>query len=158
MAFKFVSSGGSVHEPATVMMYASGVVHPGGVVIYDASLGNVSPASSASTTTNIFGVCLDYAQGASDTQVRVIPFVQGQLWEADCANAISTLNILIRHQLATDTVLRNVTGGTGGGTSESLATGVFMAYAVTGLTTGSGKVIGSFLQRTPTKGDGFAVV
>lgn len=158
MAFRFVRSAGSVHEPATVLMSASGVVHPGGVVIYDTSLNNVSPAGSASTTTNVFGVSLDYAQGASDTFVRVIPFVPGQLWEADCANAISTLQVLIRHQLATDTVLRNVTGGTGGGTSESLATGIFLSYAVTGATTGSGKVIGTFLQRTPTKGDGFAVV
>ena len=158
MAFRFVRSAGSVHEPATVLMQASGVIHPGGVVIYDASLNNVSPAASSSTTTNIFGVSQDYVQGASDSYVRVIPFVPGQLWEADCANTISTLQVLIRHQLATDTVLRNVTGGTGGGSSESLTTGVFLSYAITGATTGSGKIIGTFLQRTPSKGDGFAVV
>lgn len=153
MAFRFVRSAGSVHEPATVLMYASGVVHPGGVVIRDATNNMVSPGTSASTTTNIFGIALDYAQGASDTQVRVIPFVQGQLWEADTANVISTANILIRHQLATDTVLRNVTGTSGA--DETLTTGVFLAYAITGATSGSGKIIGTFLQRTPSKSDGF---
>ena len=158
MAFKFVRSAGAIHEPATILMQASGVIHAGGVVIADTSLNNVSPASSTSTTTNVFGVSMDYAQGASDTYVRVVPFAPGQIWEADCANAIATSNILIRHQLATDTVLRNVTGGTGGGTSESATTGVFFCYGVTGATTGSGKVIGTFLQRTASKGDGFAVV
>lgn len=157
MAFRFVRGAGNSVEPATVSMYASGVVHPGGVVQIDTSYTNVSPASSSSTTTNVFGVCLDYAQGASDTQVRVIPFVQGQLWEADCANVIVTGNILVRHQLATDTVLRNVTGGATGLAAETGATGIFLAYAVTGLTTGSGKLIGTFLQRTPFRGDGFAV-
>lgn len=159
MAFRFVRSAGSVHEPAVILMYASGVVHPGGVVIQDASLANVSPATATgATTTNIFGVSLDYAQGASDTQVRVIPFVPGQLWEADCVNSISTLNILTRHVLATDTLLRNTTGGTANGTSETASVGIFLGLGVTGLTTGSGKIIGTFLQRTPTKGDGFAVV
>lgn len=159
MAFRFVRSAGSVHEPAVVLMQASGTIHPGGVVIYDASLNNVSPATATgASTTNIFGVSQDYAQGASDTYVRVIPFVQGQLWEADCANAITTLQLLIRHQLASDTVLRNVTGGTAGGASETLSTGIFLSYAVTGASTGSGKIIGTFLQRTPTKGDGFTIV
>ena len=155
MAFRFVRSAGSVHEPATILMYASGVIHPGGVVVVGQSENNVSPATSASTTTMIFGVSQDYAQGASDTQVRVIPFVQGQIWEADCANAITTANILIRHQLATDTVLRNIATLNMG---ETAGVGIFLAYGVTGATTGSGKIIGSFLQRTPFRNDGFTVV
>lgn len=154
MAFRFVRSAGSVHEPAVVLMYASGVIHPGGVVVVGASENNVAPATSASTTTMIFGVSMDYAQGASDTQVRVIPFVQGQLWEADCANVITTANILIRHQLASDTVLRNISTLNMG---ETGAVGIFLAYGITGLTTGSGKLIGTFLQRTPTKSDHFAL-
>lgn len=158
MGFRLVRSAGSVTEPAIVTMYGSGVIHKDGVVIYDASLNEVSPASSASTTTNIFGVSQDYIQGNSDSQVRVIPFVQGQLWEADCANTIATVQLLVRHQLVDDLTLRNVTGGTAGGTSESASTGVFLSYQITGLTTGSGKIIGTFLQRTPTRGDGFAVV
>lgn len=138
-------------------MYASGVVHPGGVVIYDAAANAVSPASSAATTTNIFGVAQDYAQGASDTQVRVIPFVPGQIWEADCANTISTAQILVRHQLVNDTVLRNVTG-VAGNAGETLTTGIFLSLAITGATTGSGKILGTFLQRSPNKNDGFAIV
>ena|SRR3990167_9908871 len=153
MAFRFVSGKGTVADPAAVMMYASGVVHPGGVVLFDAATSAVSPATATgATTTNIFGVSLDYAQGASDTQVRVIPFAPGQLWEADCANAISTANILLRHTLATDTVLRNVVT-----LSETASTGIFLVYNVVGSTSGSGKVVGTFLQRSATKSDHFAL-
>ena len=153
MAFRFVRSAGSVHEPAVVNMPASGVIHAGGVVIYDAAANMVSPATATgASTTNIFGISQDYVQGASDAFVRVIPFVPGQLWEADCANVIATTNLLIRHVLATDTVLRNTTGGTANGTSETTSVGIFMAYAITGLTTGSGKLIGTFLQRVPVLG------
>ncbi len=156
MAFRFVRSAGSVHEPATILMYASGIVRPGGVVVLgDASVlgGLVSGATATgASTTNIFGVCLDYAQGASDTQVRVIPFVPGQIWEADCVNAITTTNIGIRHVLADATTLRNTTGGTANGTSETTSVGIFLGLGITGATTGSGKVLGTFLQRVPFLG------
>lgn len=142
MAFTFVRGAGNSVEPATIHMYASGVVHPGGVVFFDETKNAVASAAANSTTTNIVGVCLDYAQGFSDTQVRIIPFVQGQIWQADCVSAISTASIGLRHQLATDTVLRNVTS-----ISESISTGIFLVYNVTGATTGSGKVLGTFLQR-----------
>ena len=158
MAFRFVRSAGSIHEPAVVLMPASGVIHSGGVVVSDAANYVVSPASSSSTTTNIIGVSLDYAQGASDTFVRVIPFVQGQLWEADSANVISTANVLLRHQLATDLVVRNTVFGTTTSMGETASTGIFLALAVTGLSTGSGKLIGTFLQRTATRNDGFTIV
>ena len=157
MAFEFVRSAGSVHEPAVILMPASGVIHRGGVVISDAANYVVSPASSSSTTTNIVGVSMDYAQGASDTFVRVIPFVQGQLWKADCANVITTANILQRHTLVDDSNVRNTAFGTTTSLGETASTGVFLAYAVTGLSTGSGKLIGTFLQRTATRGDGFAI-
>lgn len=158
MGFRFIRSAGSVHEPAVISMPASGVVHSGGVVVFDQVNNAVSPASSSSTYTQVFGVSLDYAQGASDTFVRVIPFVQGQLWEADCANVITTANILKQHQLATDTVVRNITAPTSVSLGETGGVGIFFAYAVTGATTGSGKLIGTFLQRTAFRNDGFAVV
>lgn len=145
MAFKLVRSAGSVHEPAVVSLPASGVVHAGGVVIFDAATNYVSPASSASTSTNILGVALDYTQGKSEYMVRVIPFVPGQLWEGDCANVISTASVLLRHQLVDDLTVRNITGGLGGA-GETASTGIFLAYAVTGISTGSGKLIGRFLQ------------
>lgn len=145
-------------SPATILMYASGVIHRGGVVIYDVANNAVSPATAtAATSTSIFGVSMDYAQGASDTLVRVVPFVQGQVWEADTANAISTLNILLRHVLVDDLNVRNTTGGTGLGTKESASTGVFLCLGVVGATSGSGRIIGTFLQRTPTKSDSFAL-
>ena len=158
MSFRFVRSAGSTHEPAVVLMPGSGVIHPGGVVVIDQANNLVSPATSSSTTTMIFGVSQDYIQGNSDAFVRVIPFVQGQLWEADCANAITTANILKLHQLATDTVLRNITNPTTVNLGETGGVGIFLAYAVTGLATGSGKLLGSFVQRTPFRNDGFTVV
>ena len=158
MAFRFIRSAGSVHEPAVIHMPASGVVHVGGVVIADASNYVVSPATSAlATSTAIIGVSMDYAQGASDTFVRVIPFVPGQLWEADAANVITTANILQRHVLVNDLVVRNTGFGTTTSMGESGSVGVFLCYAVTGLATGSGKLIGTFLQRSAQKGDGFAI-
>lgn len=160
MAFRFVRSAGSVHEPAVVLMPASGVIFPGSVVcrnavegLGDATLGQVvsnpvgASATEGATTTNIVGVALDYVQGASDTYVRVIPFVQGQLWEADCVSAVTTSNILLRHGLADARNVRNITR-----VSETASSGVFLAYAITGATTGSGKLIGTFLQRTPVFG------
>lgn len=158
MTIKFVRSAGSVHEPAVVLMGGSGVIHAGGVVEIDKVNNLVSPASSSTTTTSVFGVSLDYIQGASDAFVRVIPFVQGQLWEADCANVITTANILKMHQLATDTVVRNITNPTTVNLGETAGVGIFLAYAVTGLATGSGKLIGAFLQRTGFRNDGFTVV
>lgn len=159
MAFRFISSAGSVHEPAVLNLPASGVIWPGSLVSYslaeglgDSTLGQVVSAGVASltagsTTTNIVGVALDYVQGASNTFVRVIPFVPGQLWEADCVNAVSTSNLFLRHQIADERNIRNVTR-----VSETSSAGVFLAYAITGLTTGSGKLIGTFLQRVSVFG------
>lgn len=148
MAFRFVRSAGSIHEPAVLDMPASGVVRPGMAVEFTrgsvTTQGFVSPASSSSTTTNIFGVCLDYAQGASDVSVRVIPFVPGQVWEADTVNAVSTLSIGKKQQLyGSNSVLINNTAYDSTNTA-----GVFLVLGITGSTTGSGKLLGEFL-RTP---------
>ena len=148
MAIRFVRSAGSVHEPAVVELYASGVVRPGmAVVLAKDSGGPVSVAGSAARITNIFGVCLDYAQGGSDTQVRVIPFLPGQLWEADCISAASTAQVGLKHPLS------GVAGAVEIGMrinntsyDHTAAGGVFLALAVTGATTGSGKLIGEFLR------------
>lgn len=142
MAFRLVSSGGDVIEPAAVNMYASGVVKPGSVVEFSRTGGaGVGPASSSSTSTNIFGICSDYAQGASDVQVKVVPFSSGQLWEADCVNAASTAQIGLRHVLNDHLFLRNTASDLGAGNNY---TAVFRAVAMTGPTTGSGKLIGYF--------------
>lgn len=148
MAFRFVKSAGAIHEPVVVSMAASGTVRPGMAVEFTrgsiTTQGFVGPASSSSTTTNIFGVCLDYAQGASDVEVRVIPFVPGQLWEADCVSAISTLSVGKKQQLyGSNSVLLN-----NNAYDSTNAAGVFLVYNITGATTGSGKVIGEFI-RTP---------
>lgn len=153
MAIRFVRGAGNSVEPAVISLYASGVIHANSVVIVDSGAnaagiavsGNI--AGTGITTTNAFGVSLDYVQGASDTQVRVIPFVQGQIWEVDAANAILTTSVGLRLQMASDLVVRNT-----GSVSESVSTGVFLCLGVTGLTTGSGKLIGTFLQKVPWRG------
>ena len=142
MAFRLVGSGGDNIEAAVINIRASGVVKAGSVVELSRTAGaGVTPASSSSTVTNIFGVCLDYAQGASDVEVKAIPFASGQLWEADCTDAIVTAQIGLRHVLNDHLFLRNTSTDLGAGTANSA---VFRVLAITGATTGSGKVIGIF--------------
>lgn len=140
MAFVFSRSAGSINEPATVLMYASGVVRNGGVVEFSRTGGvGVVPSGASSTSTTIFGVSLDYAQGASDIQVRVLPIVQGSLWIADCTDIATTAQIGLRHILnASQTEVRNTASDVLG------STGVFRAVAMVGATTGSGKLLGYF--------------
>ena len=161
MAFRLVSSGGIVADPAVVNMPASGIIRPGQVVIRnaveglgDATLGQLVSApvgaslTEGCTTTNMVGVALDYVQGASDTYVKVIPFAPGQIWEVDCVNVAATSNLFLRHQLGTNAgLIRIVTI-----VSETTSFGIFLAYAVSGATTGSGKLLGTFLQRVPVLG------
>ena len=148
MAFKLVRSAGSVHEPAVISLPASGTIRPGSVVIFDtandgAALGySVSPVStSLATGSAIIGVSLDYVEGKSDAFVRVIPFVPGQLWEADCLNVINTAQVLKRHQLYDFVTVQN----TSYDNSEKL-TACFFALAISGASSGSAKLIGEFLK------------
>jgi hypothetical protein len=146
VAFRLSGSGGIVTDPAFVSVYASGVVRPGMAVEFTrgtiTTQGFVTPASSSTTITNIFGVCLDYAQGASDVEVKVIPIQRGQLWEADCVGAAATLQIGKRQQLyGSNSVLIN-----NNAYDQTGATGVFVIWNITGATTGSGKVLGEFLR------------
>ena len=140
MAFRLVSSGGNVNDPAMVNVYASGTVWPGRVVQFDTAANMVSIGASTTTSTNAIGICLDYAQGASDTMVRVIPFTQDQIWEADVQSTISTAYIFLRHQLY-DSGSVNMTTYNHTGSA-----GIFFVYNITGATTGSGKVLGKFIS------------
>lgn len=144
MAFTFSRSAGSVHEPATINMFASGIVRAGGVVELSRVGGvGVVPSGASTSFTAIFGVSLDYAQGGSDTLVRVVPIVQGQLWLADCTDAATTAQIGLRHVLnASQTEVRNTA------TDTLTAAGVFRAVAMVGATTGSGKLLGYFETAT----------
>ncbi len=142
MSFRLVQSGGNVIDPAMVNIRCSGVVHVGGVVEFSRTGGaGVYPASSSSTTTNIFGIAMDYAQGASDKEVRIVPFVKGMLWEADCTDVALTAQIGLSHLLNDDLLIRNTSTDYGAGTG---CTAVFRAIAMTGSTSGSGKLIGYF--------------
>lgn len=141
MAVRLVSSGGLVIEPAAFNFAGSGVIKAGSVVEFSRTAGlGVTPASSSSTFTNVFGVAHDYAQGASDVQIRVTPIVAGQLWEIDCVEAASTAQVGLRHALRDHLLLKN------DATDVTGATGVFRVLAITGATTGSGKVIGEFVR------------
>lgn len=148
MAFTLRRSAGTITEPVVVELFASGVVRPGMAVEFTrgtvTTQGFIAPASSSTTTTSIFGVCLDYAQGASDVLVRVIPFVSGQIWAADAANAISTLSIGKKQQLyGSNSVLIN-----NNAYDHTGLAGVFLCIGISGATTGSAQLLGEFL-RTP---------
>lgn len=148
MSFRLVRSAGIDVSPTMLDVYASGVVQRGSVVDFSVTGGvGVAPASSTSTSTTIFGVCLDYAQGASDVIVKVIPFAKGQIWEADCVNAASTAQIGLSHVLNDNTTVRNTAAQYGAGNG---ATAVFRAVAMRGLTTGSGVLLGYFRQSDGT--------
>ena len=144
MAFRLVSSGGNVNDPAVVNIRCSGTVHPGEVVEFSRTSGaGVYPASDSSTVTNIFGVCLDYAQGASDKEVRIIPFTLDQIWEADCVGVASTANVGMRFALdrqRATLAINNIPVGT----DSRTATAIFRVIAMSSATTGSGKVLGIF--------------
>ncbi len=142
MAVRLVTSGGHIVDPVVINMYASGVVQRNSVVELSRTGGaGVFPASSSSTSTGVFGICLDYAQGASDVQVKVIPFASGQIWEVDTVNTVSTAQIGLRHVMNDNLNLRNTATDLGAGNN---ATGIFRAIAVSSISTGSGKLLGYF--------------
>lgn len=143
MAFRFSKSGGIVTDVAALNLAGSGVIRPGQPVDFVRSgTGGavVSPTASTSTTTMVFGLATSYAQGASDTYVDVIPFVKGQILEADCANAATTAQVGLRHALSASDrgVLHNTA------TDVATATGIFTAIAMVGSTSGSGRLLGYF--------------
>ena len=149
MAFKFHRSAGSVHEPAVINLPGSGVIKPNSVVIFDqaqinAGSKNVSVATTTlATGTSIIGVSLDYIQGINEPTsfVRVIPFVPGQLWEADVLNLITTAQLMSRFRLYDSVTVENTSY------DQTLSiNGVFFCYAISGASTGSAKVIGEFLK------------
>ena len=101
MGFRLVQSGGAVTDPTVINVTASGTIHNNEPVDWNRDADYlVSPTTSSSTTTMVFGMGKDYAQGESDTFVKVVPFAQGQLWEADCANAATTGQIGVRQALS----------------------------------------------------------
>ena len=148
MGFKFVKQRGMVQStPVVVRVYGSGTIHPGSVVEFHRSTNNnlVEPASSGTTYTTIFGVSLDYIQGASDSLIRVIPFASGQFWEGDCANVGATNQLFIRHALSNSGTLNNSS------TNVNSATGIFIAFALSrtiyaGLSSSTTRIIGEFIR------------
>lgn len=149
--FKIVRQQG-VSTPTFVSVFASGTIRRGSVVDMTRSTNTVSPSSSNSTYTMIFGVSLDFVEGASDTKVRIVPFVPGQLWSADCSNITATNQLMIRHSL-TDFVSLNNTS-----TDVKTSKGVFMAYGIyhtvyLSFSSASMQILGEF-NRQPSGWDG----
>lgn len=151
MSFRLVSSGGSVTDPTVINVAGSGTIHPGECVDWARDADYlVAPSTSASTSTMVFGIGAGYIQGESDSFVKVIPFASGQLWEADCANAATTGQIGVRQALSASdrTLIHNQ------GTDNVDHSGVFLPLAMTGSTSGSGKLIGRFIFTDDVIGQG----
>lgn len=108
--------------------------------------GNVlERATSSSTIHTIFGVAAETITTAASL-IKVIPFVQGQLWEMDCNSNTHASNQRFESYALTDhaKVANDSTDVTG-------ATGVFFLVAPIGAV-GDKKAIGEFtrLQSTST--------
>lgn len=143
MSVRFVRGGGINVDVAAISLAASGVIKVGQPVDFVRSgTGGavVAPTTSSSTTTMVFGLAATYVQGASDTYVDVYPFVKGQLVEVDCANAATTAQLGLRHAWSASD--RGTVHNTA--SDVSTQTGIFTALAMTGASTGSGKLIGYF--------------
>ena len=144
MAFRFVRFRGVMQSPTVILtVAASGTIQRGSIVEFSRTNNRVEPASASTTYTNIFGIALDYVEGASNTKTRVIPIVPGQLWEADCANAPTTAQIFIKHGLQDAVTLRNTSY------DRTVATGIFIAYLInTAVVTGANAsaIIGEFIR------------
>ena len=139
MAFRFVRQKGAMTAtPTFINAYASGTIPRGSVVEFSRTNNRVEPASKNTTYTTIFGISLDYAEGASNTQVRVIPFILGQLWEADTAAAASTAMLFIKQRLSDRSTLDNSI------TDINTASGIFISYMISPNATN--KVIGEFIR------------
>ena len=150
MGIRFVRGAGENSDPVAISLAASGVVKAGFPVewLRNGTGGAVvGPVGTGTTATMVFGVAQGYAQGASDTYVNVVPFEKTQLWEVDCANAATTAQLGIRHAFGADygTIHNTATDIGAAAAVATRATGVFLALVMTGLTTGSGKLIGRFL-------------
>ena len=145
---KLIGSLGGINDPVMLNVRGSGTIWPNSVVVFSQTGGaGVSQASGTTTSTAVFGVALDYSQGASDTQVRVIPFTPSQLWSADAYNAVTTAQIGLRHILrttGTDAMGRFVENTA---TDAATAVGVFHCLAIDTVT-GTGRLIGRFLANT----------
>ena len=142
MSFKLVQSGGGVTDAAFINVTGSGTIKNGEPVERSRSSDYlVAPATSASTTTMVFGMGAGYIQGESDSFVKIIPFTVDQLWLADCANAATTGQINVRQAISASDrgVIHNQA------TDNVDGSGVFLPLYMTGSTTGSGKLIGKFI-------------
>lgn len=148
MGFRLVSSGGAVQDAAVLNLAASGTIKPNSLVDFNRVGGTVvAPTTTSSTSTMVFGVALDYAQGVSDTFVKVIPITSSQIWEADCANAATTAQVGLRHAITANAAERGLLIHNTA-TDVNANAGIFLALAMTGLTSGSGKLLGKILTKS----------
>lgn len=144
--FRFIPPKGNVIvAPSFVTVPASGTIRRGSVVDFSRTNKRVEPSSSSSTYTTIFGISLDFVEGASDAKVRIVPFASGQLWEADCANITHTGQLMIKHGLSDFGFINNTA------VDQSVATGVFLAYGLgstvyASLSSTTMKLIGEFIR------------
>lgn len=141
MAVKFVRLKGALTATPTFLnVYASGTIQRMSIVSFSRTNNRVEPATSGTTTTQIFGIALDYREGASDTQTRVIPFVPGQLWEIDCTNTPTTLMLFRKHALTNNLTLANTS------VDQTASTGIFIAYSIGTIAIVDKTMIGEFIR------------
>lgn len=139
MAFRFVRQRGFVIQtPTVITIQGSGTLARGAVVEFARSRNRVEPATSSTTFTSILGVSVDSIDTDTTMNIRVVPFIQGQLWEADCTSTPTDEMLLRKHALTNSVTLANTT------TDQTNPVGVFLTYMIN--TAKANTMIGEFIR------------
>lgn len=107
--------------------------------------GNVlERATSSSTIHTIFGVA-DETISTAATKIRIIPFIQGQIWEVASGSNTATTQLYESMVLVDHTSVNNTDSDVTG------PTGIFLCVGIVGVA-GDKKLLGEFtrLQSTST--------
>ena len=135
MAFKLI--GGWPEENVIEVPVTAGVAIAEGDLL--AINGNVlERATSSSTILTIFGVAKETITTA-DALIKVVPIIQGQVWEVDCASNTASNQLFESAVLTDHDTVNNTSSDVAGPTA------VFMPFALKGVA-GDKKLIGEFLR------------
>jgi len=138
--FRLVGAAGNVIEASTVDVLGSANISVGDVLQIDRYAESQAlvrrPASTVGPIT-LFGVAAS-ALTSGTGQVKVIPIVQGQLWEAGCTNDLAVGQQLKRHVLTDHDTIANTA------VDQSTSLGIFLMLAIS--STRGSACIGEFIR------------
>ena len=112
MAFKLVSGAGAVLDSASLRVDKDGNAISANAVVAFNRASNVVTAASSTTDSQSANCYLgvnasDSAVAAGTAQAIIVPFVKGQIWEADCNANTASSQLYARCRLTNSTTLDN---------------------------------------------------